>query len=553
MTHLLQPGTAFLQAARRRITALLGAYPRRPWIVRAVSRVTGSWVILALLFLGFRFSHWMVAEKSPGIRNAGLAFLLQLLILAFSGHLSGARNHRHHAACSWWPFPEEAVVDLLLRQALVRGIGFACAGAVGFAATASVLSVGSRPLGWVLQGAVIGLWVVPLGVLFDGLNIRWRWVSRYQAAIFFSGMAYFLVLRRFPPLGLWLDQHGDAVALAMPSGWLILPWADWLEGRASIRWGYLAPMVLALLTLPLAWRQLRAAGRFRERTLFLLWGEIPENAPQGFVDQIHTSLAEAQAAHLPGPTANADAILSRAFLVSPLADPPGWVQRQVWRWWTPEQRIAAECMVRGWNRRGLADGIGWASMACAWGALLMSKRSEESQWFAGAVVSGMVAIITLVPWLSAFFQVGVIRMFPIRLQAVAALRWKDTAVRCLVAVPSLVLGGTVAAGINGDPLEVGALIGFQVALTPVVLSPLATLYGLLNPVRLRGTSGAFLKVVVAVVCLINILSVLLQFLPLLGLITGTLCLGLNAVILHCGNRWFDACRIDTDIPASTMP
>jgi hypothetical protein len=312
-------------------------------------------------------------------------------------------------------------------------------------------------------------------------------------------------------------------------------------------------MVLALLTLPLAWRQLRAAGRFRERTLFLLWGEIPENAPQGFVDQIHTSLAEAQAAHLPGPTANADAILSRAFLVSPLADPPGWVQRQVWRWWTPEQRIAAECMVRGWNRRGLADGIGWASMACAWGALLMSKRSEESQWFAGAVVSGMIAIITLVPWLSAFSQVGVIRMFPIRLQAVAALRWKDTAVRCLVALPVLVLGGTVAAGINGDPLEVGALIGFQVALTPVVLSPLATLYGLLNPVRLRGTSGAFLKVVVAVVCLINILSVLLQFLPLLGLITGTLCLGLNAVILHCGNRWFDACRIDTDIPASTMP
>ena len=119
-------------------------------------------------------------------------------------------------------------------------------------------------------------------------------------------------------------------------------------------------------------------------------------------------------------------------------------------------------------------------------------------------------------------------------------------------VPILVLGGTVAAGINGDPLEVGALIGFQVALTPVVLSPLATLYGLLNPVRLRGTSGAFLKVVVAVVCLINIFSVLLQFLPLLGLITGTLCIGLNAVILHCGNRWFDACRIDAEPPASAM-
>jgi len=151
MTHLLQPGTAFLQAARRRIAALLGADPRRPWIVRAFSRVTGSWVILALLFLGFLFFHWMVAEQSPGIRNAGSAFFLQLLILAFSGHLSGARNHRHHAACSWWPFPEEAVVDLLLRQALVRGIGFACAGAVGFAATASVLSVGSRPIGWVLQ------------------------------------------------------------------------------------------------------------------------------------------------------------------------------------------------------------------------------------------------------------------------------------------------------------------------------------------------------------------------------------------------------------------
>lgn len=550
MTHLLQPGTEFLRASRRRIATLLGADPSKPWIVRAFSRVGGPWLIIGWLFLGF--FHWMMAGQSPGIRHAGLAFLLQLQILACSGHLSGARDHPYHRACSWWPFPEEAVVDLLLRQALVRGIRFACVGAAGFATAASVLSAGSSPLGWVLQGAVIGLWVVPLGVLFDGANSRWRWASRYQAAIVFSGMACF-ILGRFSPLKLWLDRHGDTVALAMPSGWLILPWADWLEGRASIRWVYLAPVALALLALPLAWPQLRAAGRFRERTLFLLWGEIPENAPQAFVDQIHTSLAKAQAAHLPGPTANADAILSRAFLVSPLADPPGWVQRQVWRWWTPEQRIAAECMVRGWNRRGLADWIGWASMVCAWGALLMSKRSEGSQWFAGAVVSTMVAIVTLVPWLSAFFQVGVIRMFPIRLQAVAALRWKDTAVRCLVAVPSLVLGGTVAAGINGDPLEVGALIGFQVALTPVVLSPLATVYGLLNPARLRGASGTFLKVIVAVVCLVNILSVLLQFFPLLGLIAGAFCIGLNAVLLHWGNRRFDACRIDTEIPASTIP
>lgn len=553
MTHLIQPRKEFLQAARRRIARLLGADPRRPWIIRAVSRVKGSWLIMMLVVLGFLWSHWVIAAQPSGIRHAGLAFLLQLLILAYLGQLSDARQNRHHRACSWWPFPEEAVVDLLLRQALVRGIWFACLGAVGFAAVASVLLVGRSPLAWGLTGGLIGLWVVPLGVLIDGATVRWRWSTGYHAAFPLVGLVCFFLVR-VPPIRLWFERHGDAVALAMPSGWLVLPWADGLEGRASIRWVLLTPLALALFALPVAWRQLRAAARFRERTLFLDLGEIPENAPEAFVEQIQAFRADAQAAHRPGPTANADAILSRAFLISPLANPSGWVQRLVWRWWTPEQRIAAECMARGWNRGiRLGHRFGWASLACGWGALLMSKHSEGSQWIGVVVVSGIVAILTLVPWLSGFSQVEVVRMFPIRLQAVAAVRWKDTAVRSLVAVPVLVLAGMVAVFINGDPLEVGAFIGFQLALTPVVLSPLATLYGLLNPVRLRGASGAFLKVVVAVACLVNILSGLLQFLPVLGLITGALCLGLNAMLLQAGNRWLDACRMDVDGPDSAAP
>jgi hypothetical protein len=85
----------------------------------------------------------------------------------------------------------------------------------------------------------------------------------------------------------------------------------------------------------------------------------------------------------------------------------------------------------------------------------------------------------------------------------------------------------------------------------VFLSPIGTVYGLLNKARVRGLWGLFWKASTAVVCLVNILGLLLMALPVIGLVFGLFCLGLNTLLLAGVIRWFNACRVEVD-PRSVL-
>jgi len=91
---------------------------------------------------------------------------------------------------------------------------------------------------------------------------------------------------------------------------------------------------------------------------------------------------------------------------------------------------------------------------------------------------------------------------------------------------------------------VGALVGLQLAIAPAVLSPVATLYGLMNEAKTRGVLGAVFKWFLAVVCLLNLVSLVLQFLPVVGALLGLFCLGINLLLLRLTIRWLDALRIE---------
>ena len=548
MTQPFQPRPEFRTAVWRGILERLGRDPRRSWWGRLREHLGYLWVALPLCGL-ISLMMWS-SELIPGLRHAVLAFLLQIVIGGFAGNLDGIRTHRWHSVCTFWPFPEDPVITALQRRVLWAGFWWALLVAVGYGISVGLVPGQTHPLRVALQGVVLGSLVLPFGILQSWITLRWPWIRRYfQGVICLAlavsgGLVFGPGLR--PLLQDGLAQHGDLLALLMPAGWLILPWSAWIEGGPLDNALFLLPIPWVLWAVPMAWRELHEAGRFRDRILFEGLGEIPEDLPEEFADEVQAWRVAADASDRPGATANTETILSRAFLESPLAEPRGWIDRWTWRWWTPEQRLAAECMVRGWpvSWGGPLTSVGLAAIPCTWVTVNLMTRQEMKSWVLAAFISGLFAVGALVPWFSGFSDLGVLRLLPIRLHTVATLRWKHTTIRCLPALPLLGIVGAVTAWMAGMEAMVGALVGLQLAITPAVLSPVATLYGLLNEARTRGVLGAVFKWFLAVVCLLNLVSLVLQFLPVVGALLGIFCLSVNFLLLRLTIRWLDALRIE---------
>lgn len=548
MTHPFQPSPEFRAAAWRGIVERLGRDPRRSWWSRVRDHLGVLWLVLPIN--GFIAVVFWSSEDHSGLRHAVLAFLLQIAMGGFVLNIDGIRNHPWHSVCTFWPFPEDAVVTALQRRVLRAGFWWGIIVAVGFGVFAATARGKSHPLLVILQVALLGSTVIPFGILQAWITLRWTWIRYYVRGFVCLGLALtscqvFLPGLR-PLLREGLGQHGDLLALLMPAGWLILPWSAWVEGGPLGNALFLLPIPWVLWAVPMAWRELHVAARFRDRILFEGLGEIPDDLPEEFADQVQAWRVEAEAADRPGPTANTETILSRAFLESPLAEPRSWIDRWTWRWWTPEQRLAAECMLRGWPTSwgGPLTWVGLAAIPCTWVSVHLTTRDEMKSWFLAAFISGLFAVGALVPWFSGFSDLGVLRLLPIRLHTVASLRWKHTTIRCLPALPLLGIVGAVTAWVAGMEAMVGALVGLQLAITPAVLSPVATLYGLMNEAKTRGVLGAVFKWFLVIVCLLNIVSLVLQFLPVVGALLGLFCMGMNLLLLRLTIRWLDALRIE---------
>lgn len=548
MTQPFQPRPEFRAAVWRGIIERLGRDPRRSWWRRVRGHLEYLWVALPLCGL-FSLMIWSSGE-TPGIRHAALAFFLQIAVGGFAVNIDGIRTHPWHSVCTFWPFPEDPVITTLQRRVLWSGLGWALLVAVGYSISVGLVPGQSHLLQVVLQGMVLGSMVLPFGILQSWIGLRWPWTRRYfQGVIYLAlavagGLVFVKGLR--PLLHEGLAQHGDLLALLTPAGWLILPWSAWVEGGPLGNALFLLPIPWVLWAVPLAWRELHEAARFRDRILFEGLGEIPEDLPEEFADEVQAWRVEADASDRPGATANTETILSRAFLESPLGEPRGWIDRWTWRWWTPEQRLAAECMVRGWPNSwgGPLTWVGLAAIPCTWVTVHLMTQQEMKSWVLPAFLSGLVAVGALVPWFSGFSDLGVLRLLPLRLHSIAMLRWKHTTIRCLPALPLLGIVGAVTAWVAETEAVVGALVGLQLAITPAVLSPIATLYGLMNEAKTRGLLGALFKVFLAIGCLLNIVSLVLQFLPVAGALLGLFCLGGNLLLLRVTIRGLDALRIE---------
>ncbi|MFZ9855430.1 MAG: hypothetical protein ACO3I0_09970 [Limisphaerales bacterium] len=552
MSSAIDPSPEFLRAVRRRLVEVAG-----PSAGRGRFRWLGwfsPWGVLGFCVLAILPMSWAGAE--PGVRHvAGALFMEWVLYLMAERLVNRLTDHPHHLPYTVWPASEQEVVQCLLRSALISTLPIAFLFVTGAMLIPGVL----RDLSLEPRTLLLAALCLPLLVIRAWVTHRWRWIGQYLFWSPWLGGAVALVFVLFKPgqavLREFLAMHGDTIALLYPTGWIFLPWSAWIEGGPWILFSFILPLPVVLLALPTALRELQEWGRFRDRSLLLALGEIPEDAPEEFSESVQALRTAAQTAHSPGPTANTDAILSREFLKSPLETPTRWVDRMTWRWWTPSQRLAAECLSRTWPQGLTLNGssgptfywFGLGAIPLLWGGIAWESQSAwNGSRILAVIAPAALALVGVIPWFSGFSQVTLAAVLPIGLWDIALVRWKHTALRCAVAFPIVVVAGAGAVWFAGEPIGMGAALGFQLGLAPVFLSPIGTVYGLLNKARVRGFWGLFWKGSTAVVCLVNILGLLLMALPAMGLVFGLFCLGLNTLLLAGVIRWFNACRVEVD-------
>jgi len=557
MSSAIDPSPEFLRAVRRRLVEVAG-----PSAGRGRFRWLGwfsPWGVLGFCMMAILPMSWAGAE--PGVRHVAGAFFLESVLYLMADRLvNRLTDHPHHVPYTVWPASEQEVVRRLLHSALISTlpIGFL------FITVAMVIPGFLRDLSLEPRTLLLAALCLPLVVIRAWVTHRWRWIGQYLSWSPWLGGAVALAFVFFKPgqavLREFLAVHGDTVALLYPAGWILLPWSAWTEGGPWILFSFILPLPVVLLALPTALRELREWGRFRDRSLLLALGEIPEDAPEEFSESVQAFRTAAQTAHSPGPTANTDTILSREFLKSPLETPTRWVDRMAWRWWTPSQRLAAECLSRTWPQGLTLNGssvptfhwVGLGAIPLLWGGIAWESQSAwNGSRILAVIAPAALALVGVIPWFSGFTRVTLATVLPIGLWDIALVRWKHTALRCAVAFPIAVVAGAGALWFAGEPMGMGAALGFQIGLAPVFLSPIGTVYGLLNKARVRGFWGLFWKGSTAVVCLVNILGLLLMALPVIGLVFGLFSLGLNTLLLAGVIRWFNACRVEVD-PRSVL-
>lgn len=548
MKRALEPSAPFLKEARRRIGLARGrGVPSGRWrrVLPGSAYELLAWLMLVIA------AAW-TATLAPGVRHAANA-LLALIVATLAAGIFG-RRHPHHVPFAMWPADQEAVFHRFLRRDLRTAAGLCTLFAIGQGFAAAQLHPVPNPLLAVVQGLASGLGLLVLVVVLAWMRHRWSPLRRYLALLIFAGLG---VLGAFVPMDTgtralvleWLDGQGAVLAALAPTGWLTLAWSAWVEGGPWLHAWFLLPLGLTLAALPHAYSELRRFSRHRDAVLYEFFGELPEEAPEELGEAVHQARVAYQAMNAPGPTANADAILDRSFLLSPLRDPVRRADRWAWRWWTPAQRLVAETMNRAWPASATARWIGLGAVPIAWmGSWLAARNGFEKGWMLlGTIAAHATAVLALAPWISPFQGTRMIHALPIRLLDVAWLRWKHTAARSWLALMVLPPAGAVSLWMAGEPPWMGAIEGLQLALAPWVISPFATVYGLLNNRRHRGFLALVAMGCTAAGGILNIALLLVAFFPVAGIAVELVVVACNLALLLLVNRWLHRLRLDASI------
>ena len=419
----------------------------------------------------------------PG-RRALLSVLALLVALYLHGQLLKAiYQHPDLLAQALLPASRESVFRRQLRLGL-RQLGWLpLAGAV----VAWVVQGTGRgaevpwPLAG-LAGAVLGTYVVALGFL----ALRWRHAARAYGLGWVGFITIWLGSNLAPaPLLVavvsWLNEQGDLLVGVLPTGWLVGPGHRWLTGRAHASDAlWLLPAIALMTLLPTVRRWLEQRYQFREAVLLDYAAEVPEDcSPED---------REALAGHFEAPprtglTEITDRILSREFLLPASEPTSGWIERWVWRWWTPRERLLAE-----WDwATGPTWTFAWKTGAMLLGGslvLTLSGRLLGWTWLESALpVGGVLGGLSCLPVLiglagsrlqtpfGATAKLSPYAVYPRGMKEQLSLLNKASLVRSLAALPLVTAFGACAAVMLERPWWLGVDFAVRACFAAGAITP----------------------------------------------------------------------------------
>jgi hypothetical protein len=501
-------------------------------------------------------------------------FTLACLILWGFGLIAAQAHHRlfehpDHFVFPLLPISNADILRQQVRALLFSIIPLAVAVFLGFGLIPALIF---DELPWRMtsvRSAVLTVLLVPMAVSYAIASLRWNWpgwIARsIPAGVFGISIAYRISADFKAWLTDLLESHGDTLAACLPSGWAVLPWAAWQGSAPPITALALLPVIPMIGWIPSGWHWIQENYRIRETVLLHFLTEVPEDADPEFADAVVQAITQSPSR---GRTAITDAIRERGFLM-PIQQPGNRIQRLIWKWWTPRQRVAAEFLAgtRGWPANwGQSIRRGLIAIAATWITEVVTLRFfPEFKWL--VIVPIAWAGIALFPGHSVYqlrwFPLGsggggvsLIHLYPITFLDVVRIRWKVVIVRSIVSVPIAALATAIGMHLWGESAPLGAVIGAQIFLAPAFLSPVGTAYRLDTLLSAaagtrRSWSFQMLRLVTAVLLLLNVGAFLLLILPFVGLGVGAVMALLNYGFVLALARFMDRVRLDAFTQAPT--
>ncbi len=481
-----------------------------------------------------------IIGAAPAIRDFPLPRLASTVVLWLAlGIVAGALRQSlerdpHLFVLALLPVSDREVFARQFRKGIVGSWKTFVAVALGFG-WATWKSTDSVPNA-LLSAAAFACVFPPLAVAIAVASLRWRAIALWLHSTFFVAIAAGLLGNVFPSvrhgIAALLQRHGDAIAATFPTGWLVLPWHAWTSDGPHLLYLAALPLPVVLATIPALVSWLRESYRVRDSVLLSAFGEVPEGAPPEFAEAVANASAAPRSR---GETTIVDDLLARRFLADQLPAPTAWIERWVWRWWTPRQRLCAGFLSSDWPRwsrhflvsLGLATtalGIGWAIRT----TIRIEVWSEAwlPVWLAGGAVSALIGLP---------FQSGFGRGFkgiPQGNQVLSPFLWQPLAfgeltfvllkpnlVRTLVMLPACVGFGMIVAWILEFPPWTGATIALQISLVPLAVFPWTLTAGFrsgLSTYR-RSLAAWIAGGIYVLACVANLAGLVGVFFPLVGL------------------------------------
>ncbi len=442
------------QSARQRAATRRVKQRRPPWSGR---RWIPDWAAVLALLVVVVFSlnrrHAGAASLSSEGTEAVLALLALFLASTTERHLTEMLGHGPDlAAALHLPTDNRWITQRQTR----RGLEPFPLMLGGLFLTALVVATAWPPTWGSLFGAVV--FSILLGATVLSLAF---WLAATRLAPFLALALWTLLIGLWlgisfqPAIKTWLvaslNEHGHWITLVLPTGWVIRPFHRGLEFGLSADWLCLLPAVVLIASLRSAWLNLQHRVRPRDQALLLHASQIPDDASEEFRREVNEALT-LPASRPPEPL-RAE-VLSRRFLDLPRPPPP-WIERWLWRCWTPAERVLAELAFPGPTR--------WSnSFALGSGLLLLALTLAAwgSRWGSGWVLAGWIATgVLLVHWITPIspalgrlenaWNVGqgtvtTLGLFPLGLSEVSRWALKTGRLRLLLGAPvALLAGGAV--------------------------------------------------------------------------------------------------------------